>query len=109
MGFEEFLTAELDSFSGFARALTGSRDEAHDVLADVLEKCQRQWPRISRLEYPRAYVRQMIVHRFLSDRRLWARRMIHPFDRLPVLPVEGGQSQVDNRQELDVLVRELPK
>jgi DNA-directed RNA polymerase specialized sigma24 family protein len=46
---QELLATELENLSRFARVLTGDREQAHDVLFDVLEKAQRGWPRIAEL------------------------------------------------------------
>ena len=38
--FDEFVGKELAALAGYARVLTGDRQAAHDVLADVLVKAQ---------------------------------------------------------------------
>jgi len=76
--FQELLAAELESLSRFARVLTGDREQAHDILFDVLEKAQRGWPRIAELEQPAAYLRKMVLNQYVDERRRWSNRMIRP-------------------------------
>ena len=66
MTFEEFLTIELASLSGYARALTGARDLASDVVAEALIRAQLRWARIGVMERPGSYVRSMVTNGFLS-------------------------------------------
>lgn len=109
MRFEDFLAAELDGLGRFARVLTGNRQEAHDLLADTLEQGQRRWRQIAVLEYPAAYVRQMLINRFLSERRRWSVRMVRVVEQVPETAVDGGQSQVVDRDQLHKLLESLPK
>lgn len=109
MRFEDFLAAELDGLGRFARVLTGDRQEAHDLLADTLEQGQRRWRQIAVLEYPAAYVRQMLINRFLSGRRRWSARMIRVVEHVPETAVDGGQSRVVDRDQLHKLLESLPK
>lgn len=92
MRFEDFLAAELDGLARFARVLTGDRQEAHDLLADTLEQGQRRWRQIAVLEYPAAYVRQMLINRFLSGRRRWSARMIRVVEHVPETAVDGARA-----------------
>ena len=109
MTFEGFLDAELDGLRHFARVLTGDRQGAHDVLAEALVQAFIRWEKIERMDNPSAYVRRMITNGFLMDRRSWWRR--HTQSEAAELPAATGglQDGVDDRLELDWLLRMLPK
>lgn len=111
MNLRDFLSVELEDLSRFARVLTGDRELAHDVLFDVLEKAQRSWSRIEALDQPAAYLRKMVLNRFLDERRRWSSRMIRATNSgtLPDVPVDGGQERVDDRTELGILLSTLPR
>ncbi len=111
MTFEEFLAVELAPLSRYARALTGDRDVAHDVLADALVRAQLRWSRIAAVERPAAYVRVMVTNGFFSYKRSWASRFIgvaHSGE-LPEQAASAGVGPVDDRQQLDQLLRTLPR
>jgi RNA polymerase sigma-70 factor (sigma-E family) len=109
--FQELLAAELESLSRFARVLTGDREQAHDILFDVLEKAQRGWPRIAELEQPAAYLRKMVLNQYVDERRRWSNRMIRPTrsGMLPETAAPDGQRRVDDRTELGALLVTLPR
>lgn len=111
MEFEGFITAELAGFRRFAGVLTGDRDLGHDVLVDALLIASRRWSEISVMEYPVAYVRRVIVTTFLADRRKTARRRTSPTSDTQLLDrTQTGQTpQLENRQLLDGLLRQLPR
>ncbi|MDQ2846901.1 MAG: SigE family RNA polymerase sigma factor [Actinomycetota bacterium] len=110
MEFVEFLDRELVRLTRFAGVLVGNRQDAHDVLADALLDVGKQWSRISELDHPTAYVRKVIVNRFLADRRKFYRRrtdVTNDDSRLDRV-VDDGAAVVANRDLLDRLLRELP-
>lgn len=109
--FAAFLDAELDGLARFARVLAGDRQPAHDLLAEVLEKAHRQWWRVGRVEAPVAYLRRMIVNRYLSDRRRWSRRhvLLTVDGSPPDAPRPPEQTRVDDRSELHSLLAALPR
>jgi RNA polymerase sigma-70 factor (sigma-E family) len=76
--FEEFAMARLPSLLRYAVVLTGDRDLAQDVVQEVLVRAQAKWRRISGAESPEAYVRRMVLNEYLSWRRTWAFRHVHP-------------------------------
>lgn len=74
MRFEEFAAARLPALLRYARLLSGDREEAHDIVQEVLTRALMRWGRIGTVEDPYAYVRRMVTNQFLSARRrrrLW--------------------------------------
>ena len=110
MQFEHFLDSELAGLAKYARAVSGDRDQAHDLLAESLIKAQKAWPKISAADSQVAYVRRIITNTLISQRRSWVAR--HVFTTrsgdLPDRPLVGSTSSVETRDELDQLLRTLP-
>jgi RNA polymerase sigma-70 factor (sigma-E family) len=106
---EEFLSAELPGLTRFAGALTGDPHRAEDILSDALLVVVPRWRRISRLEQPTAYVRQIVINTHLSERRKSARRRTEPsadsgvFDR----PTRDAAHEVVTRDEVERLLSRL--
>lgn len=111
VSFQEFLDADLDRLRRYARLLTGNRDAAHDVLADVLIKAQLRWHRIGRMEHPGAYVRSMVTNAHVSEKRRWSSRFISATTtgELPEGIGTAPQHAVDDRAQLDQLLSALPQ
>ena len=76
MTFDEFAAARLPALLRYAVVLTGDRELAQDVLQEVLARAQVRWSRISRTDFPEAYVQRMLVNEYLSWRRSWAARNV---------------------------------
>src|SRR5207237_5729177 len=72
--FAEFAATRLPRLLRYAVMLTGDRELAQDVVQDVLARAQVRWRRISSIDSPDAYVRQMVLNEYLSWRRRWAVR-----------------------------------
>ena len=111
MTFEDFLAGELDSLRRYARLLTGDRDTAHDVVADALVKAHVRWGKIGRMQFPAAYVRSMVTNGYLSRKRSWSERFISSTrsGELPELAVPAAARSVDDRDQLEQLLRALPQ
>ncbi len=107
MTLDEFVATELPGLSRFATAMCGGRDEAQDVLQEVLVRCHRNWAQVQRADRPTAYVRRMIVNEFISSRRKWAR--ISPVDQVPVPAASDHGGPVADRLALLGELRRLPR
>lgn len=70
MTFEEFCLARLPGLLRYAVMLTGERDQAADLVQDVLIKVHQRWRPIASTERPDLYVKRMVTNEFLS----WHRR-----------------------------------
>lgn len=78
MDFEEFLDRHLDGLARYARLLSGSKEDAEDLLADTLSAIYRRWATVSHLDFPLAYVRTALRHGATRQRRGWSARNVFP-------------------------------
>lgn len=105
--FVDFVAARWESLYRLAYLLTASPTAAEDMLQTTLEKAYVSWARISRMEYPEAYVRRMLAHAVVSSsRRAWLREV--PSARMPERSGEPVDSGVLDRSLLWPLVCALP-
>ncbi len=74
MEFEAFVAARSRALLHHAWTLTGDWHLAEDLLQDVLVKAHKHWRRITSTASPEAYLRSMIVNKFVSERRLLRNR-----------------------------------
>jgi RNA polymerase sigma-70 factor (sigma-E family) len=68
-GFAEFVAARSGALLRAAWLLTGDEAAAEDLLQTALAEVWPKWGRIAAGQSPEAYVRQVLVSRFLSGRR----------------------------------------
>ncbi|NHC45971.1 SigE family RNA polymerase sigma factor [Motilibacter aurantiacus] len=68
-GFDEYATARGPALLRFAYALTGHREQAEDLLQTALADAYVHWRKVLRADDPDAYVRRMMLNRFLGWRR----------------------------------------
>ena len=69
MSFEEFAAARLAALLRYAVLLSGDREEARDIVQEVLTRALVKWGRIGSVQDPYGYVRRMVTNEFLSLRR----------------------------------------
>lgn len=67
--FEQYVAVRGPSLLRLATLLTGDPYGAQDLVQTALLKASDRWRRVSRLDHPDAYVRKIIVNRYVSDRR----------------------------------------
>ena len=105
--FVDFVAARWKSLYRLAYLLTASPTAAEDTLQTTLEKAYVSWARISRMEYPEAYVRRMLANAVVSSsRRAWLREV--PSERIPETTEEPVEVGVLDRSLLWPLVCALP-
>lgn len=83
MTFEDFLAARLATLVRYATALTGDPHLAQDIVQDVMVKMHSRWRRVAAMDRPELYVRRAITNEFLSWRRRWSVRHLHPAADVP--------------------------
>lgn len=71
--FDEWVAARGHSLLRLAYVLTGSRDDAEDIVQEALSRALPRWARISNLDDPDAYVRRMVVNANVSRWRRFRR------------------------------------
>ncbi|MEV6343144.1 SigE family RNA polymerase sigma factor [Actinoplanes sp. NPDC051851] len=102
MQFEEFAAARLPALLGYATLLSGDREQAADLVQEVLTKALLKWKRIGGMDEPYAYVRKMLTNEYLSFLR--RRKM--------TVPIDGDlcdESHAERDEELWELLRGLPR
>ena len=105
MRFEDFAAARLPALLRYALLLSGEREQARDIVQDVLTRALLRWDRIDRADEPYAYVRRMVTNEYLSWRR--RRRLVTvPLEHSPE-PVAAGPDE--HGEELWALLTDLPR
>jgi RNA polymerase sigma-70 factor (sigma-E family) len=105
--FVDFVAARWTSLYRLAYLLTASPTTAEDLLQITLEKAYMSWSRISRMEYPEAYVRRILTNAVVaSSRRAWLREV--PSERVPEAEANPVEVGVLDRSLLWPLVCALP-
>ena len=66
--FAEFVAARSRSLLRTAYLLTGDHQHAEDLVQTTLTKVYLRWPRVSRMDYPAAYARRILVNQAASSR-----------------------------------------
>jgi RNA polymerase sigma-70 factor (sigma-E family) len=66
MEFEEFAAARSPALLRYATLLSGDREEARDIVQEVLARAMLKWRRIAAAGEPYAYARRMVTNEFLS-------------------------------------------
>jgi RNA polymerase sigma-70 factor (sigma-E family) len=67
--FEAFVREHARSLFGTALLLCGDAGTAEDLVQDALAKSFERWDVVAGARSPVAYVRRMLVHRFIDTRR----------------------------------------
>ncbi len=94
--FDQFVAAHVDDLLRTAYLIVWDEAEAQDLVQECLLKVARRWPRIRRMEQPRAYARRILVNLAIDGARGRARR------RSELEPAaEGSQITVDPLPALD--------
>ena len=107
LDFAEFVGARWASLYRLAYLLAASPTGAEDLLQTTLEKAYVNWPRISAMEFPEAYVRRMLANTLVSSRRrAWIGEQ--PWDELPETAGEFAEVPVLDRSLIWPLVCALP-
>jgi RNA polymerase sigma-70 factor (sigma-E family) len=103
--FEAFVRATGHQLHRAALLLCGDHHSAEDLTQATYAKVYAQWRRVSRADSPIAYTRTVLLHTFLSHRRL-RRASERPMADLPDGMVEGRDDAA--RMDLLIALRSLP-
>jgi RNA polymerase sigma-70 factor (sigma-E family) len=81
-GYREYVIHRLEGLRRTAFLLCGDWHQADDLVSIALVKLLRYWRRVSVMEHPDAYVRQVLLRAWLDERRRpWRRE--RPTDVVP--------------------------
>jgi RNA polymerase sigma-70 factor (sigma-E family) len=72
--FEHFVAESSDPLLRTAYLIVWDLSEAEDLVQECLLTVARRWPRVRRMQHPRAYARRVLVNLALDGRRRRARR-----------------------------------
>jgi RNA polymerase sigma-70 factor (sigma-E family) len=106
---DDWLRTGLPALARFSRALIGDRGVAEDIVQDVVTQLVAEPVRFEGVADLDAYVRRMVVNRFISWGRKWSR--VRPTALLPESPSKHADSfdRVLDRDELRVGLAKLPR
>lgn len=106
--FAEWLAARGAGLQRFAYLVTGSADDAPDLVQEALSKAYPRWAELARRGTADAYVRRSIVNASISGWRK-NRRLVSVDDPEPyVAPQRSASDAVDDADEAWRLCAELP-
>jgi len=110
--FEEFVRVGQYRWLRLAHAVGGDWHLAQDVVQAVLTRLYVDWPRMSRIRDPEAYVRRSVVNALYDDGRRRHRRWERVgLDKVPELvdrSLDRTPEGVDRRDELVAALGRIP-
>jgi RNA polymerase sigma-70 factor (sigma-E family) len=108
--FDEFVQGNVDDLLRTAYLITWDAGDAEDLVQECLFKVARHWPRVRRMEQPRAYARRVLVNLAIDGARGRARRRGELNELAPVgeLAAIEPLSGLETRAELLEALARLP-
>lgn len=103
-GFEDYLDRHGAALQRYAFVLTGDAADAEDLVQTALTKAYRHWRRIDRMASPHAYVRRILTHSFVDQRR--RTRSLYAGEQL-VDVADPAADYAGQAADLDAVVRGL--
>jgi RNA polymerase sigma-70 factor (sigma-E family) len=109
--FEQFVDEHLAGLLRTAYLITWDLGEAEDAVQEALTRAARHWGRVAAMEHPRAYVRTIVVHQALRQRR---RRLSAPttaehLDEVADRNHGDVQERFEQREQLSQMLGSLPR
>lgn len=104
--FDAFITASWPSLFRSAVLIMGEHQLAEDLLQSTMTKVYRAWPRVSRVDHPRAYARTVMTNEAIS----WSRKRSsteHPSQTWADVAVPGHEERVTQTEQVRQLLQEL--
>ena len=107
--FDQFVATHVDDLLRTAYLIVWDEAEAEDLVQECLLKVARRWPRVRRMEQPRAYARRILVNLAVDGARGRARRRseLEPGAAAGSIAVDPLPS-LDTRAELLQALSQLP-
>lgn len=101
--FEDYVSQHGAALQRYAYVLTGEGADADDLVQTALTKAYRRWQRIGRMTSPHAYVRRILTHCFMDQRR-------HPAHSAELIDVIDQAADFTVRTaDLDGIIRVLDR
>ncbi|KJK33867.1 RNA polymerase sigma24 factor [Lentzea aerocolonigenes] len=107
--YDDFARAQLPRLLRYATMLTGEREQAADLVQDVLVKVYRHWSRISSADHPDRYVLRMVTNGYLSWRHSWSARVFASDDLPDEARADDFASDHAAREDMWQRLARLPK
>ncbi|MET8763985.1 SigE family RNA polymerase sigma factor [Lentzea sp. NPDC004782] len=107
--YDDFARAQLPRLLRYATMLTGEREQAADLVQDVLVKVYRHWSRVSGADHPDRYVLRMVTNGYLSWRHSWSARVIASADLPDEARADDFASDHAAREDMWQRLARLPK
>jgi RNA polymerase sigma-70 factor (sigma-E family) len=105
-GFSEFMAGALPGLLRFGHVLTGSPDEAEDLVQEALARCLRRW-RWVRADNPAAYARRVMINAHVDRWRRWGSRV--QLGEIPdALAEDAGFQRSEDFDALRLALAKLP-
>jgi RNA polymerase sigma-70 factor (sigma-E family) len=106
--FDAFMTASWASLYRTAVLMTGDAHLAEDLLQTTMGKVYKSWPRVLRLDHPRAYARAILANEAASWRRKRSSSELPSDVRLDLIPTPGPDDQVVQSDWIWQSLKQLP-
>jgi RNA polymerase sigma-70 factor (sigma-E family) len=106
--FRAFVLARYASLLRSARALTGDRGIAEDLVQNALVRTYASWSRVQRADDPYAYTHRILFTSFsrMRRRRRVAETLSASVDPAP--EIAASETATDDRDQLQRALHELP-
>jgi RNA polymerase sigma-70 factor (sigma-E family) len=105
--FDRFVSEGTDGLVRTAYLIVGDLHEAEDLVQETLFKVARRWPRVSRMDYPGAYARRILVNLALRGSPKRSRRRTELSETRPGDPAAPA-APLDRHDELHAALAALP-
>ena len=105
--FDRFVAASTDTLLRTAYLIVWDLPEAEDLVQETLFKVASRWPKVSRMDHPAAYARQVLVNLALDGRVKRARRRDELSAARPGEPA-AATVPLDSHDELHAALVALP-
>lgn len=105
--FDRFVAEGTDGLLRTAYLIVGDLHEAEDLVQETLFKVARRWPKVSRMDYPAAYARRIVVNLALRGSPKRSRRRTELSETRPGDPA-ATSAPLDRHDELHVALAALP-
>ena len=107
--FDQFVAKHVDDLLRTAYLIVWDEAEAEDLVQECLLKVARRWPRVRRMDQPRAYARRILVNLAVDEARGRARRRseLEPEAAASLIAIDPLPA-LDARAELLQALGQLP-